>query len=115
MPADPAFYDEFLAELKAVDDFLAVRAGDSSSIAREDPDVRRLMESIAFFSARTRQAASDQLRHSVLSLVRGHLDDFLSPQPARGLVQAVPAGLVTDTALPAGTVLRLTTADGDLG
>jgi type VI secretion system protein ImpG len=111
-----SFYDDFLAELKAVDDFLAYRTGDATSVQREDPDVRRLIESIAFFSARTRQAASDQLRRSVLSLARGHLDDFLSPQPARGLVQATPTGLVTDTAdLPAGTVLRLTTADGDLG
>lgn len=113
--SDP-FYADFLAELKAVDDFLAYRTGDATSVAREDPDVRRLMESIAFFSARTRQTAGDQLRRSVLSLARGHLDDFLSPQPARGLVQAVTAGLVTDTAyLPAGTMLRLTTADGDLG
>ena len=111
-----SFYDDFLAELKAVDDFLAYRTGDATSVSREDPDVRRLMESIAFFSARTRQAASDQLRRSVLSLARGHLDDFLSPQPARARVQATPAGLVTDTAhLPAGTVLRLTTADGEIG
>jgi type VI secretion system protein ImpG len=116
MPADPSFYDDFLAELKAVDDFLAYRSGDASQVAREDPDVRRLMESIAFFSARTRQAASDQLRTSVMSLARGHLDDFLSPQPARGLVQATPSGLVTDTALlPAGTMLRVTTQEGDLG
>ena len=114
MPA--SFYDDFLTELKAVDDFLAHRTGDPSSVAREDPDVRRLMESIAFFSARTRQAANDQLRSSMMSLARGHLDDFLSPQPARGLVQATPIGLVTDTAhLPAGTMLRVTTAEGDLG
>lgn len=116
MTVRASFYDDFLTELKAVDDFLAYRTGDATAVSREDPDVRRLIESIAFFSARTRQAASDQLRHSVMSLVRGHLDDFLSPQPARGLVQAVPSGLVADTAyLPAGTVLRLTTADGDPG
>ncbi len=112
--SDP-FYDDFLAELKAMDDFLAYRTGDATSVAREDPDVRRLMESIAFFSARTRQAASDQLRRSVLSLARGHLDDFLSPQPTRGLVQAMTAGLVDKADLPAGSLLRLTTADGDLG
>src|SRR3954464_13203737 len=106
-----SFYDDFLAELKAVDDSLAYRTGDATSVSREDPDVRRLMESIAFFSTRTRQAASDRLRGSVLALVRGHLDDFLSPQPARALVQAVPSGLVTDSVyLAAGTVLRLTTA-----
>lgn len=111
-----SFYEDFLVELKAVDDFLAYRTGDATYVQREDPDVRRLVESIAFFSARTRQAASDQLRRSVLQLARGHLDDFLSPQPARGLVQAMPAGLVTDTAyLPAGTRLRLTTPDGVLG
>ena len=110
------FYEDFLAELKAVDDFLAHRAGEARFVQREDPDVRRLMESIAFFSARTRQAAGDQLRRSVLQLARGHLDDFLTPQPARGLVQATPSELVTDTAfLPAGTRLRLTTADSELG
>jgi type VI secretion system protein ImpG len=111
-----SFYEDFLSELKAVDDFLAFRTGDTTYVQREDPDVRRLVESIAFFSARTRQVASEQLRRSVLQLARGHLDDFLSPQPARGLIQAMPAGLLTDTAfLPAGTALRLTTVDGDLG
>jgi len=111
-----SFYEDFLVELKAVDDFLAYRTGDATYVQREDPDVRRLVESIAFFSARTRQAAGDQLRRAVLQLASGHLDDFLSPQPARGLVQAMPAGLLTDTAyLPAGTRLRLTTAEGDLG
>lgn len=110
------FHDDFLAELKAVDDFLAYRAGDAKHVQREDPDVRRLMESIAFFSARTRQAASDQLRRSVLQLARGHLDDFLTPQPARALVQATPTALVTDSALlPTGTRLRVTTAEGELG
>lgn len=104
------FYDDFLAELKAVDDFLARRTGDASYVQREDPDVRRLVESIAFFSARTRQAASDQLRHSMLQLARGQLDDFLTPQPARGLVQAHPDGMAGDVApLPAGTLLRVTT------
>lgn len=111
-----SFHDDFLVELKAVDDFLAYRTGDATYVRREDPDVRRLVESIAFFSARTRQTASDQLRRSVLQLARGHLDDFLSPQPARGLVQAVPGGFLTDKAdLPAGTRLRLTTADGEVG
>lgn len=114
--ATTSFYDDFLGELKAVDDFLAYRTGDASHVRREDPDVRRLIESIAFFSARTRQTANDQLRRSVLQLARGHLDDFLSPQPARGLLQAVPSGLLADKAeLPAGTRLRLTTADGEVG
>lgn len=110
-----SFHEDFLAELKAVDDFLAYRTGDPSHVQREDPDVRRLVESIAFFSARTRQVASDQLRQAMLQLARGHLDDLLCPQPARGLAQAMPWELLTDTPLPAGTRLRLTTADGAVG
>lgn len=107
------FYHDFLAELKAVDDFLARRTGNAAYVPREDPDVRRLIESIAFFSARTRQAASDQLRRSMLQLARGQLDDFLTPQPARGLVQALPDGLAGDVApLPAGTLLRLSAPHG---
>jgi len=110
-----SFYEDFLVELKAVDDFLAYRSGDATFVRREDPDVRRLMESIAFFSARTRHAASDQLRRSMLQLARGHLDDFLSPQPSRALIQVVPSGLVDAAVLPAGTRLRLTTSDNELG
>ncbi|HSS01562.1 MAG TPA: type VI secretion system baseplate subunit TssF [Kofleriaceae bacterium] len=108
-------HDDYLAELAAVDDFFARRAGDGY-VQREDPDVRRLVESIAFFAARTRQAAGDQLRRAGLQLARGFLDDFLSPQPARGLIQAVPAQFGTETTkLPAGTRLRITAEDGEVG
>lgn len=109
-------YQGFLTELAALDEFMATRRREQGFVQREDPDVRRLMESLAFFSARTREAASSQLRGAVERLVHGHLDDFLLPQPTRGMVRAVPGPrLIDPVALPRGTRLRLETLDDDVG
>jgi len=55
----------FLAELEALDAFAARREVEGGLLpGRDDPDVRRMIEAMAFFSARTRQVASDQLRHA---------------------------------------------------
>jgi type VI secretion system protein ImpG len=106
----------FLSELEALDEVLADRHRGPRFVEREDPDVRRLMEALALFSARTRQAAVQTLRHAIRRLVHGHLDDFLLPQPIRGLVHAVPDARLTDPVrLPHGTRVRLQTHDGDVG
>ncbi|MEM9458695.1 MAG: type VI secretion system baseplate subunit TssF [Myxococcota bacterium] len=110
------FYGEFLAELEALDDFLARRRRSIRLVQPEDPDVRRLMESLAFFSARTRETANEQLRESVQRLVHGHLDDFMTPQPTRGMLCATPgARLVDPVRLPRGSRVRLRTMDDDVG
>ena len=54
------FYEHFLGELKALDDFLLRRSGADQAqggigsrrvtlVDNQDPDVRRLMEAVAFF------------------------------------------------------------------
>jgi type VI secretion system protein ImpG len=108
-------YQGFLTELAALDEFFVDRRRDQGFVQREDPDVRRLLESLAFFSARTREAAAEQLRSAVERLVHGHLDDFLVPQPTRGLVRAVPGPRLTDpVSLPRGTRVRLRTLDDNV-
>lgn len=109
------FYGEFLTELKALDDFMAQRRRSSRLVERDDPDVRRLMESLAFFSARTRESAADELRGSVHRLVHGHLDEFLTPQPTRGLLRAAAGARLTDPVrLPRGSRIRLRTMSDDV-
>ncbi|MEX1368552.1 MAG: type VI secretion system baseplate subunit TssF [Nannocystaceae bacterium] len=113
---DAEIQRQFLDELHALDEMLVERSRGPSFVRREDPDVRRLMESLALFSARTRQGAANVLRSSVERLVHGHLDDFLVPQPTRGLIRAVPSPrLIDPVTLPAGTRLRLQTLDDEVG
>lgn len=113
---DAELYQGFLSELQALDELLADRHRGPRFVEREDPDVRRLMESLALFSTRTRQAASDALHGAVERLVQGHLDDFLVPQPTRGMLRAVPGSRLTDPVmLPRGTRVRLRTVDDDVG
>lgn len=110
------FHGDFLRELAALDDFLARRRADERLVEAEDPDVRRLLESLAFFSARTRELATNELRATVQRLTQGLLDDFVYPQPARALLRAQPSPRLTEPArLPRGTRVRVETLDGDVG
>lgn len=110
------FHSEFLRELAALDEFLARRHEGERFVEPEDPDVRRLMESLAFFSARTRAAAAAELRGAVHRLTQGLLDDFVQPQPARVLLRAIPSPRLTEPAvLPRGTRVRVETLDGEVG
>ncbi|MGK3983862.1 type VI secretion system baseplate subunit TssF [Sorangium sp. So ce136] len=132
MSRDDAFYAEFVAELAALDSFLTTRAvsreeaaagparpGQRSRVlpvSRHDPDVRRLLEAMAYFSARTRMLAAGGLRDAVSRLHRGYFDFLLAPVPAMALLQAVPRqGLRAPAALPRGTEVRLTTPAGSVG
>lgn len=109
------FYSDFLGELEALDDFLMRRRGASRFIQPEDPDVRRLMESLAFFSARTHEAAATELRRAVDRLTQGLLDEFALPQPGRGLLRGIPSPRLAEPAhLPRGSRIRLETAEGDV-
>lgn len=109
-------HGEFLRELAALDEFLGARRSPERAVEPEDPDVRRLMESLAFFSARTREAATAELRHAVNRLAQGLLDDFVEAQPARAMLRAIPSPRLTEPArLPRGTRVRLETANGEIG
>lgn len=109
------FYGEYLRDLTALDEFLGRQRRLTRHVEPEDPDVRRLMESLAFFSARTREAATAQLRSAVTQMTRGLLDDFMIPQPARLLLRARPRpGLVEAATLPRGTTIRVDSDSGKI-
>jgi type VI secretion system protein ImpG len=140
-------YSEFLKDLGALDDFLDVSrqappeteedgvppvAFLSASppnvnslrqqripLSRYDPDVRRLLEAVAFFSARTRRLAVTGLQKAVDRINAGNLDFLLRPMPAMTLVRvsAKAAGSLKYglPELPMGTEVRITTPTKAVG
>lgn len=84
-----ALYQLFLEDLEALRAFEAERtARGLMRTPTDDPDVERLVESIAFFSARTRAAAASATYAAVARMAAGTLDYLLDPMPAAALVRA---------------------------
>lgn len=116
MTSRDLFYQRFLDELDALDRFLIQRRGPESRIDRMDPDVRRIMESLAFFSARTQQLATERVNEAVQRVGRGYVEQLLFDEPARALICAQPNDrLMEPVTLPQGTLVRLTTSDDRVG
>ena len=89
-------------------------SGSSASIDREDPDVRRLLEAMAFLSVRNRQAALHNLQATWHRVFAGCFDFLLRPMPATGIARAVVTARMTEAVeLPRGTDLTVTTEEGE--
>ena len=116
--ASERIYLDYLNELDALERFRQrfLESHPHVPLDREDPHVRRLIESMAFFSVQTRMATQHNLRSTWLRLFSSFFDFLLRPLPAVGLVQALPAEKMTETLeLVRGTELRLSPAHGDPG
>ncbi len=106
---------QLLAELRALE---AHRKGyqDSHPLARlnrEDPDVDRLIEALAFFSLRTRQATLRNLRATFERLFRSYFDFLLTPLASMGMLQgAATAQRAEPAILPRGSEFLFTAQDG---
>ena len=108
-------YQDYLNELAALERFRQRFLGAHPTVPldREDPHVRRLIESMAFFSVQTRLATQHNLRSTWLRLFSSFFDFLLRPLPAVALVQALPTEKMTETvSLARGTELRLRPAHG---
>jgi type VI secretion system protein ImpG len=98
MRPDQELYKEFLEEMNALESFRIAHVSEYPEVPleRDDPDVKRLIEAMAFFSARTRLAALS----NVLAVQRRVFQQFfpflLSPAPAMGILQAKPTGQFTE-------------------
>lgn len=109
--SDDALYKAFLGELAALEQFRISYSGEHPGVplSREDPDVRRITEALAMFTARTRRAAERSLGLSMLRMFRQHFPFLLSPVPAFGMLRARTLPTFVDTALvPRGTQVVLT-------
>ncbi len=118
MWSDDFFYKVFLEELNSLEMF---RMGYISRhrdipLDKEDPEIRRLIEALAFFSARIRLAG----QRSILSVRRRLFQQFfpylMTPLPSMAVISANPTGRLTEIVeVPSGFELVATTEDGRKG
>lgn len=116
--ANEQIYGEFLTELDALDRFRQrfQERYPAVPLDREDPDVRRLIESLAFFTIRTRHATMHSLRLTWQRLFAGFFDFLLTPVPTAAIAQAVVSDrFVEPIVIQRGTELRLETETGTGG
>jgi type VI secretion system protein ImpG len=116
MEFSDTLYKAFLKEMNDLDQFRMVYAAEhpSISIDRDDPDVKRLIEAVAFFSARTYLAGARNITAAQLRLFQQFFPFLLSPIPSMGLIQANISGQVQEkTVFPRGSELMVTATSGD--
>ncbi len=109
-------YKAFLKEMSDLDQFRMTYALDHPgiSIDRDDPDVKRLIEAIAFFSARTYLAGAENISAAQLRLFQQFFPFLLSPVPSMGLIQANISGMLQEkTVFPRGSEFLVNSTSGD--
>jgi len=117
MNPNDELYREYLEELRDLADFrLNYTLGHTAAgLAWEDPDVKRVIEALAFFGARTQVAALKNVDATRHRLYQQFFPYLLSPLSAMAMVQAKPTGHLTEVLnLPAGIELALQPDRGGL-
>src|SRR4051812_42192049 len=104
-------YKGYLEEMQSLENFrvsyTSVRSG--AQVEREDPDVRRLIDAMAFFTARTRHSVLKNVLSTQRRLFEQYFSFLLTPMPPMGLLQAQTGGrFVETTVLPRGADVQLT-------
>ncbi|MFY0567108.1 type VI secretion system baseplate subunit TssF [Archangium lansingense] len=110
MQMDDTLYKAFLEELQTLEKFRMSYTAlhPAAPLDREDQDVRRIIEALALFSTRTRQAGQRAQARGTMRLFQQHFSYLLDPVPAMAMLRAVPdARFVDATELPRGTPLLL--------
>lgn len=112
---DPQLYEDFLLELRALDEFrgyLAARSPEKA-VRRDDPDVRRLIEAVAYFTVRSRRQLLHNMQATWLRLFSDQFEPMLTTLPAVALLQAEVQPRRAEAALlPRGTELRFNLPHG---
>jgi type VI secretion system protein ImpG len=106
MDLDEKLYKAFLEEMHELENFRLAYAAShpTAALERDDPDVKRLLEALAYFAARTRTAGLSNIVATRRRLFAQFFPYLLSPLPAMGLAQAVPTGqFVEPLDLPTGS------------
>lgn len=113
-PDHDALYSAFLESLDDFGRFGLTGRGAGASIRPQDPDLMRLVEAIAWFSARTRSAAQGAFYDAVTRMAGGALDGLMVPLPACALVRgSTDDRLVDPVTLPAGTRFQVDLTDDE--
>ncbi len=117
MSFDNTQYREFLEELQDLADFRLNYALDhpGAGLEGDDPDVKRIIEALAFFGARTQIAALRSVDATNRRLYQQFFSYLLTPLAAMAMIQAKPTGHLTEVLdLPAATEFELRPERGGL-
>lgn len=117
MEHDNEQYQEFLEELHNLAEFRLDYALDypASQLDKEDSDVKRIIEALAFFGARTHLASLRSLDATHRRLYQQFFAYLLTPLAAMAMIQAKPTGHLTEVlVLPKGTEFELVPEKGGL-
>ena len=110
MSVDNTQYRAFLEELNDLAEFRLNYSLDnpSSGLEGDDPDVKRIIEALAFFGARTQIASLRSLDSSSKRLYQQFFSYLLTPLAAMAMAEAQPTGHLTEVLdIPVGTELSL--------
>ncbi|MFA5984965.1 MAG: type VI secretion system baseplate subunit TssF [Methylococcaceae bacterium] len=114
---DTQQYQAFLEELRELADFRQSYALDhpAADLEGEDPDVKRIIEALAFFGARTQMALTRSLDNINRRLYQQFFSYLLTPLGGMAMMQAKPTGHLTEVLqIPAGTEFGLQPDKGGL-
>ena len=116
MRVDENFYKMYLEEMKELDLFRQTYAASHGAVSlqNEEPDVKRLVEAMGFFSARSHNAAIEQMMVTQRRLFQQHYPYLLSPLPSMMILKPeVSESCAEPVTLPVGTELTVETDDHD--
>ena len=115
MKIDEGLYKTFLEEMNALENFRIAYAALHPGVPldREDPDVRRLIEAMALFSARTRLAGLRQISATNRRIFQQYFPYLLAPLPAMCILQARPTQqFVEPLFFPKGSEIAISPESG---
>jgi type VI secretion system protein ImpG len=115
MKLDEKFYSMFLEEMSSLEGFRQNYAAAHSSVAlqEEEPDVKRLIEAMAFFTGRTHKAALDNVVATKQRIFQQHYPFLLRPMPSMAILQACPTARCAEPVfVPNGTEMSFRTNNG---
>lgn len=103
MQFDENFYRAFLEEVNNLEKFRMAYSSMHASdlLGRDDPDVKRLIQSMAFFSTRNHLSALRNIQKTLRRLFEQYFSFLLTPLPATGILQCEISGrFVEPTLIP---------------
>lgn len=112
---DDTIYQAYLEEMRSLESFRASHTAlykDTPIELIEDPDTTRLVEALAFFSARTRLQGLNRIAQLHQVLFRQYFSFLINPLPSMGLVQIQPSLRIPEViSIPEGSELMFHTYD----
>ncbi|MCP4582195.1 MAG: hypothetical protein GY839_11320 [candidate division Zixibacteria bacterium] len=115
MKVSNQLYKVFLEELQFEMEFREQYADQYPSVPLEhdDPDIKRMIEALALFSARTRQAGENSIKSLHYRMFQSYFPYLISPLPAMGMVKLIPENLVEPLVVEKNTNIIITGQRGE--